>query len=220
MGLFINHHDEQMIYENKDPIHAPNQRYFRRDHLSELLREQQKASDLLYEAINHVKSTTHEHGIAQTNRWEEANDRLGQLQTMIGKDRLAERETLDKINTLHHSNDQVVHQVKSYQAHTEQINEKMLEQIHRQDQLFEQIEKQGNIQDNLRTRMDQQEARMEKILRKVVNFRSILFERTSFLSDKIEDNYHLTTTFIYNLLNGSDQLLTFYMSQGSKKESD
>lgn len=86
--------------------------------------------------------------------------------------------------------------------------------------MFEQIENKETIQEELLTRMKQQEALMEKVLRKIANFRSILFERTSFLTDKIEDNYHLTTTFIYNLLSGSDPLLTFHMSRGNENKVD
>ena|GEM_PF-4036673 len=180
-----------MIYENKEPINAPNQRCFRRDHLSEFLKEQQHASDLLSESINRVICTTDEQRIAQTKRWQEVNHQLTQLHAMIGKDRLVEREVLDK----------------------------MLEQTHRQEQLFEQIENKGTVQEDLLMRMKQQEALMEKMLRKIANFRSILFERTSFLTDKMEDNYHLTTTLIYNLWSGSDPLPTFHMSRENEKKS-
>jgi len=192
VGLYINHHDEQMVYENKEPIHAQNQRYFKSGHLSEFLKEQQKTSDLLSESINRVICATDEQQIVQTKRWKEANHRLTELHSMIGNDRLVEKDVLDKI----------------------------LEQIHRQEQLFEQIENKETIQEELLTRMKQQEALMEKVLRKIANFRSILFERTSFLTDKIEDNYHLTTTLIYNLWSGSDPLPTFHMSRENEKKVD
>src|SRR5690625_4397031 len=97
VGLYINHHDEQMVYENKEPIHAQNQRYFKSGHLSEFLKEQQKTSDLLSESINRVICATDEQQIVQTKRWKEANHRLTELHSMIGNDRLVEKDVLDKI---------------------------------------------------------------------------------------------------------------------------
>src|SRR5699024_12866080 len=72
-------------------------------------------------------------------------------------------------------------------------------------------------------RLENQEALMEKFHRQISEFRSILFERSSFLAEKIEDSYNLTSSYFYQLVSGSDTPLTLYMDQrkaGSEQRQD
>ncbi|WP_163102323.1 hypothetical protein [Peribacillus alkalitolerans] len=68
-------------------------------------------------------------------------------------------------------------------------------------------------------RLDQQEALVQRIMMQLNDFRSILFERTNHLVEKIESGYELTSSYIYKLMTGSDQPLTFYMKREKKLEN-
>jgi chromosome segregation ATPase len=68
-------------------------------------------------------------------------------------------------------------------------------------------------------RLDQQEALVQRMLRQMNDFRSILFERTNHLVEKIESGYELTSSYIYKLMTGSDQPLTFYMKREKNLEN-
>lgn len=54
-------------------------------------------------------------------------------------------------------------------------------------------------------RLDGQEAILEKILRQVGNLRSIVYERSSHLADKMEEGFRLSSAFAYNLITRKDQ---------------
>lgn len=58
-------------------------------------------------------------------------------------------------------------------------------------------------------RLDTQEALLDKLGRQLNHVRSILFERTNYLVDKIDEGYKLTSSYVYKLMTGSEQPFTF-----------
>jgi predicted nucleic acid-binding Zn ribbon protein len=87
-----------------------------------------------------------------------------------------------------------------------------------QKQLSEKISKQEEFQTGVLNRLDQQEALTEKIFRQLNHIRSILFERTNYLAEKIDEGYKITSSYVYKLMTGSDQPITFYLMNNKKEE--
>lgn len=76
-------------------------------------------------------------------------------------------------------------------------------------------------QDEVLNRLEHQEALTEKITRQIEYFRSILFERTNYLAEKIESGYHHTSSYIANLMGNSDKLPTkFIVNQKQDEEQE
>ncbi|MDP4154057.1 MAG: hypothetical protein Q8929_00345 [Bacillota bacterium] len=84
--------------------------------------------------------------------------------------------------------------------------------------LTEKIAQQESYQSEILTKIDKQEALTEKLARQINHIRSILFERSNFLADKIEDGYKLTSSYVYKLLTGAEQPITFYTFKNKQED--
>ncbi|MCL6572457.1 MAG: hypothetical protein K6T88_12360 [Bacillus sp. (in: Bacteria)] len=79
--------------------------------------------------------------------------------------------------------------------------------------------KQEELYGGVFLRLDNQEALIEKISRQLNHIRSILFERTNYLATKIDDGYKITSSYVYKLMTGSDQPLTFFLMNQKDEEN-
>lgn len=190
MGLYINNGKHPTVYKNKKKIPEPNQKLVRRDYLSEVIDEQHQANVSLINAINEMKHQCLNQEVIQANNWGKLANQLNEIST-------------------------------SHQKHTEYeelIIQLLKTQEELQKQLSEKISKQEEFQTGVLTRLDQQEALTEKISRQLNHIRSILFERTNYLAEKIDEGYKITSSYVYNLMTGSDQPITFYLMNNKKGE--
>jgi hypothetical protein len=104
----------------------------------------------------------------------------------------------------------------------EQLNQHLSEQMQIQTNLDQKLEKQISQQESYQTeiltRIDNQEALIEKLARQIYHFRSIIFERSNFLAEKIENGYKLTTSYVHKLFTSSEQPLTFYRFKNKEED--
>ncbi|MFJ5762579.1 hypothetical protein ACIQAA_26315 [Neobacillus sp. NPDC093182] len=190
MGLYINNGKHPKVYKNKKKISEPNQKLVRRDFLSEVIDEQQQANVSLLNAINEIKHQYLNQEVVQASNLDKISNQLNEISTSNQKH--TEYEEL------------IIHLLKTQEELQKQLSEK--------------ISKQEEFQTGVLTRLDQQEALTEKIFRQLNHIRSILFERTNYLAEKIDEGYKITSTYVYNLMTGSDQPLTFYLMNNKKGE--
>jgi vacuolar-type H+-ATPase subunit I/STV1 len=190
MGLYINNGKHPTVYKNKKKISEPNQKLVRRDFLSDVIDEQHQANVSLINTINEMKYRFLNQEVVQANNLDKIANQLKEISTSNQKH--TEYEEL------------IIHLLK--------IQEEL------QRQLSEKINKQEVFQTEVLTRLDQQEALTEKISRQLNHIRSILFERTNYLAEKIDEGYKITSSYVYNLMTGSDQPLTFYLMNHKKGE--
>jgi hypothetical protein len=101
-----------------------------------------------------------------------------------------------------------------------QISLQLQEQLALQKQMAKQISQQENFQAGILGRLNNQEALTEKISRQLNHIRSILFERTNYLAEKIDAGYKVTSSYVYKLMTSSDKPLTFLMMNNKKKEEN
>jgi hypothetical protein len=195
MGLFINNNDHPEVYKNKQQLQTMNQAVSRKNFLSELIHEQQNANAVLKKALSELGVQTQIQEETQFTQWNHVGEQLNDL-----------RNRLDRHEDTNH-----------------QLVLKMNQQLELQKEVAEKITKQKEFQGEVLERLDNQEALMDKISRQINHIRSILFERTNYLATKIDDGYKLTSSYVYNLMTGSEKPLTFFLmnrKEENQKQSD
>lgn len=246
MGLFINNEKHPDVYKNNDQIQGSNQPFFRSDSQAELLEEQQRMNEELQRAFNNLKDTVEKQANKNANQWKYFGNRLYELkkgnlhhknneqlvmealkkldeknsalQVTLENEQIVKQQVIDQINYLSHSNQEFVEQFDKLVSATDQLDVKVDEQLDLQKQIAHQMLKQDDTHEEVLKRLDNQEALTEKILRQVDHFRSILFERTNYLAEKIEKGYHLTSSYFTNLVTSSDKPLTQFLVKQKQKE--
>ncbi|MEH7076595.1 hypothetical protein [Neobacillus drentensis] len=191
MGLFINNNEHPEVYKNTHPSETSNQVISRQDFLSELMKEQQKANAALEKALSELGFKTRIQEETQLTHWNYVGEQLVDL-----------RKRLD-------SNEDTNHQ----------LIVQMNEQLELQKEFAETLTKQEEFQAGVLQRLDTQEALIDKITRQINHIRSILFERTNYLAAKIDEGYKITSSYVYKLMTGSDQPLTFLLMKDKKEEN-
>ncbi|MGX6442186.1 hypothetical protein ACWM35_02975 [Neobacillus sp. K501] len=203
MGLFINRKDHPDVFKNNEKINAPNQDYMKHDYISEYIDEQQRANVSLIHSFNEMKHRFYEQEDIQSNQWSELNSQLNDLKLNTQSQKEFEEQMIRWLKVLDEKNSQL-------QTANLELSLQISAQMELQKQLSEKFSNQEEFQVGVLNRLDQQEALTEKISRQLNHIRSILFERTNYLAQKMEDGYKLTSSYVYNLMTGSDQPLTFY----------
>lgn len=216
MGLFFNRKSELKIYEG-DNIDNRNQEVFRSDTVSTALEEQQKAFDKMNEKYGALEKQLRNQKRIQSERWKATDDRFEEvlnnqsqhhhfereametlerldrqnkeLQIALEKKRIKNEELVQQINQLSLSNSEIAEQLKKFDADQEILLKKMDEQLERQQQFSKSLEEQKITQEKIVDRIDQQEGLVEKLMRQVDFLKSVLFERTHFIAEKIDKSF-------------------------------
>jgi chromosome segregation ATPase len=163
----------------------------RQDFLSELINEQKKANAALKKTLSDLGLQTQIQEETQFNQWNHVGEQLNDLRNRLER----------------------------YEGANHQLGLQMNEQLELQKEVAEKMTKQEELQGEVLQRLDNQEALMDKISRQINHIRSILFERTNYLATKIDDGYKITSSYVYKLMTGSDQPLTFLLMNQRKEET-
>lgn len=141
---------------------------------------------------------------------EETNEKLYQK---LDEEGLLKQEIVDEMRQIREANQTVLNQLGDHESLNRELTAKMDDLIQLQQTMAEAVSKQHEDQQTTLHSLEKQDALMEKTLRQVTNLRSALFERTSFLAEKVENSYKLTSSFLYNVVSESDQPLAFRLDQ-------
>lgn len=251
MGLFINDNNKHpSIYKNNNvELKEPNQDIVRFNVVTELIKEQHKANKELIKSIEELKprykklqrtmitqgnqmktqiaelkncNYHHEHFEAKMiQSLHSLNEKNNNLQTSLESESHIKNSILNKIDSLLESDQKMTARLEQNEAAIQQLSLQIAEQKELHN---ETAAKQEDFQRDVSRRLDTQEAITEKIFRQLNHIRSIIFERTNYLADKLEDGYKLTSSYVYKLMNGSEQPLDFsflhYKKQDKQKHID
>ncbi|QIZ07975.1 hypothetical protein HFZ78_15585 [Priestia megaterium] len=191
MGLFINNSEHPDVYKNKQNPQASNQVISRQDFLSQLISEQQIANTALKKALSELGMQSQHQEETHFNQWNHVGNQLNDLQSRLER----------------------------YEDANHNLALQMNKQLELQKEISKKMTKQEEFQGGVLQRLDNQEALMDKISRQINHIRSILFERTNYLATKIDDGYKMTSSYVYKLMTGSDQPLTFFLMNHKKEEN-
>lgn len=219
MGLFINSEQHHNMYRTKENIHGPNQATFQRDHLSELLKEQQKTNESLRKSMIKLGILQEQSGQNHSKQWKEMGKRLASLEKANYQQDQRAIQMLEHLKILTDENKNMQMLIEKEHISSQEIGEQIKQHYLNHQELSKQLHAHDENQQEVIKRLDHQEALTEKMLRQMSNLRSILYERTNFLAETIEDSYQFTSSYVYQLLTGTEQPLTFYMQRKQEKES-
>ncbi|WP_156290042.1 coiled-coil domain-containing protein [Oceanobacillus salinisoli] len=244
MGLYINpnHHNE--IYKNDAGLKEPNQGFFVKNHMAEMIEEQKKVNDSLSKSVLGLKKLYEKQEDRQTGKWEALSKQLNELRTMNKQHETLEQEVMEQLKKLEQDNErltsivednqlseqqmmkewnvlvtaqqEIESRMRAFGETSEQIKEKMEQQMKVQRQLTEKMIFQEKSQEEMQGRLDNQEALTEKISRQLEHFRSILYERTNYLSEKIDD----MSSYVMNLFSSDPMQSTILMSHHKQNEKE
>ncbi|GGB46599.1 hypothetical protein GCM10011409_25190 [Lentibacillus populi] len=248
MGLFINTGVHPDVFMNQGTIKEPNQGYFKIDYFAELVKSQKQINNSLADSLQKLQILYQQQKNTQVREWQEIGNQLNSLREsnlqhekfernamewltmldennkklygMLEEEGLLKQEIADKINSVSQSNQEIKDQIGNYESLNKQLVTKMDELFDLQKVMADNITDQNENQHKTLNHLENQEALLEKTLRQVTNIRSALFERANFLAEKIENSYKLTSSFVYNLVTGTDQPLTFRMNQKKEEKSE
>ena len=236
MGLFINKNEHPDVFKNNKNIQTPNQGLVRHNYFAEIIQEQQKNNMNLEKSISELKPHYEQLEELQTKQWNHVKNQINSLIVSNREREIFEKGMIQRLNTIDANEslekqsllDQMISLNKTYtdlakrleksesdnQALTTQLN-KLIEQ---QNEVAHGLLQQEEFQHGVLDRLDTQEALMERISHQLNNLRSIIFERASYITTKLEDSYKLTSDYIYKLLNGSDRVKSYTTTVNHKKE--
>ena len=247
MGLFINSEKHPDVFKNNGQIIDSNQGFSRKNHMADLIEEQQKTNETLRQSLSELKSIYYKQSRRQNNQWkyvqsglfnqrqlnnkheevknqvlewlEKLDEKNSTLQVSLKDEVRFKQEMKNYMDTLNHSNSEVVSKLDKFGSANEQLELKVDEQIDMQNQLSQQISKQEENQRAVLNRLENQEAMTEKILRQIDYFRATLFERTNYLAEKIDTSYNYAISYLSKFVPGTDHSLTHLLiKQRENKE--
>ncbi|MHA6259809.1 hypothetical protein ACXYMX_07795 [Sporosarcina sp. CAU 1771] len=186
MGLLMNTNGQPTIYENSFSALGNNQEHFTINPIEEWMTEQKESVDIINHQLDALKSIIMQEKQTQANQWQSAKNRL---------DDLLENEHVENLT--------IRNQVQDVSKLSQEIVEILNKNLVYQEELTKQISSQEEIQQDLLKRLDKQEGLTEKVLRQMDFIRSILYERTNFLAEKIENSYSMTSSYMARLFSKS-----------------
>ncbi|WP_186575854.1 hypothetical protein [Aquibacillus kalidii] len=243
MGLFVNKYDHPDVFKNECTIKEPNQGIYKKNYLTDLVEEQQKMN----EELNKLKKSYNQQTSNQSYQWNnllaeledlrERNDaqvkfeqdalewfsKLAKESKMMQNEQGQEKEVtqhlVEEVNKIADMNHEIVQYMQSQEAKNQHLTSEINEILGLQEQVVSKISTQADDQTTIQHRLDNQEALMEKLSRQVTDFRSILYERTNHLAEKIENSLNLTSSYLYKVLSRSDKPLTFFYEETKNEKS-
>ena len=226
MGLFFNRKNHTELYKG-NIINEKNQAIYRSDSISEAMMEQKKAFDIMNEKYSEMEKQLNKQRRIQSDRWRTTGIRLDELmdcqsqhlqfeqeaietlenldrkhmelQKVIEDKQKMNDELVEQINMLSQSNAEIAQRLDKFDTDQEKLLTKMDAQMEKQDQFSLSLEEQKTVQTEIAERIEQHEGLIEKMMRQMDFLRSVIFERSHFIAEKIDKSYQLTTTYISNV---------------------
>ncbi|MRG87855.1 hypothetical protein [Salinibacillus xinjiangensis] len=237
MAIFMNKGEHPDMFKNQDKIKEPNLGYSRVNYAQEMVEEQKKLNKTMLKSLSQFKQQNH----LQTKRWSAIDQKLNYLtensrkheqfeqqasnwiekfhqgnqniQGMLQDEHSQNQEIMEQIQYLNESNQSILNHLDKYDTSNHHLNDRVEELFKLQQELCEEISEYDEKQNEVFNRLENQEALMEKVVRQMDNLRSIVYERVSHLTEKIEDGYKLTSSYLYKLWKDPDQPFPFVIDQ-------
>ncbi len=240
MGLFVNKYDHPEVYTDKTAIWEQNQRMSTIDPLAEWILEQKEANHALHQQLNILQAYMNRQEASQAKELRTIRNRLNGLQEREGRQEQFENEVMESFVQLHAENHNFHQELENEQSNTQEIAEELNNVKHSTIEMARRLEEFTSVQEEITTevkeqllkqektqqavigRLENQEGLTEKLLKQMDHLRSVLYERSNFLVEKIEGGYLSTSHFISRLLAGSEQPTARFMvnqKQDEKKEN-
>ncbi|GGA83305.1 hypothetical protein [Ornithinibacillus halotolerans] len=246
MSLFINKKLHPTVFKNNASIKEPNQSYYETNYLKELIENQNKLNDSFHQSMKNFKISLQKHRHNDENRWQEVKHDIEvikqseqkhqefekemrgwikllkqnnqELHRIVQSNSEVNEEILQEINRIHESNQLMMQQVEEFFSMNQQVNSKVETLVNGQETLLEQAVHTNEKQDKVINHLEKQDAILEKNNRELNHIRSIIFERTSFIAEKIEESVKLTSSVLYKFFTKSDKPIGLLIGNEKKEK--
>lgn len=214
MGLYINRNHKNM-FQNEERIEGNNQQIYVYNRASEMLKAQMEFNALLEQNIQDIRKLYIHQQNESNIKWDAIEGQLqvledfGKNQAVVEKEMLSQIQVIEveqhkilkafeteqlnaqeaeaKWKNLENAYGKIIHQLEGVSNQHAEISEKVQEQLMTLENLSDLLEAQKEKTEHLDKRLENQEALSEKIVRQLEFVRSIIFERTHHLTEKIDE---------------------------------
>jgi len=240
MGLYINE-NHYNIYKNNNELMEPNQGYFIKNHVAEMVEEQRQINQSLHQSINKLNHLYRIQEEKHLNRWDQVEKQYNEMNQhqidvenrfltklkqldeshnrllrLVEQDQLSKQKSQVEIKNFRKTQDEMLEVLNTYSLFHGEVTRKLDEQILAHKHMEQKLDSHEKEQKQVIHRIENQEALSEKIIRQLEHFRSILFERSSYLSEKLEK----LSSYVYKSLTSSEDLERRIMVVTKKEKSN
>lgn len=242
MGLYFNDKNHTNMYKNRGDIQGKNQKIYVKNHVSEMVKEQERVNHSLKQTLFEIRTLYEQQHDKNESKWTHIETQLLELQQFnthyeavenkvtdylkkLDKDnvkiqeqietgKLSDEELQEELSKINSSYQVISNQLADVVKANEQLSLKVDKQIVSQEELSEKLSVQTESQEKIQKRLDNQEALTEKVIRQMDHFRSLLFERTNYLSEKMDE----TVSYFFGLLTDKQVGSNFLMYEKLKRK--
>lgn len=234
------------VFKNNDELFGHNQEHFKIDPVLKWMKEQQESNDSLHRQLITLETLMKQQKKLQSNQWQTIRGRLNTLmdngaqyeqfsdqviQSLakletenkwfhkeLTNEHVVNREMMAEVQNISESNQEIAHRLEGLASASKELSTQLNEQLIHQEKLSEQLINQEDTQQEVLSRLDTQEGLTEKIVRQMDYFRSILYERTNYIAEKVEESYNLTSSYMARLLANTDLPLVRLMMKEKQED--
>lgn len=178
--------------------------------------QQKKQSDYFLEKVENYDKTTEE----ILTSLDDIKNYQDQLNGSIASEQLLNQAILDQLNY----QDQQLRQTNSQLVNYVNLAGQLSEQLIYQEQLLKEMEQKLQVQDiyhqTVMTKLDNQDAMNDKILRQLEHLKSIVYERVNIIVEKVETSFQSTSEYFSDIFNKAGFVKPFLLSSRPKKEKE
>lgn len=208
MGLFINSQSHSDVFNNDGNLIEHNQSHSKIDSVTQWMQEQQEANASLHRHIGDLEILLKQQRKVQSNQLTTIRNRLKGLQDNDFQHEQFENKVTKSLARLN-DKQQELHQM---------LEDEHVVSRESREQVAKQFSQQETVHQVLINRLDSQEGVTEKMVRQLDHLRGVLYERTNFLTEKIENSYTMTTSYLAKLLTHPEQPMTHFWMKPKTEE--
>ncbi|MCT1576808.1 hypothetical protein M3E13_03020 [Oceanobacillus kimchii] len=241
MSLYMN--ENKNVYKSEEQLNAPNQQVFIRSHMSEVLKEQKEIQHSIVKSIRRLNRQVAGQGYDQQKNWSSITEQLEALEKGSLKHQVMERDVLHQLKALEETQQSITIQlqkeslfqkqltnklqdikgsqeslqliVESIQTTNGEFTEKFEEQNQMQHEIVRLFNEKEEETEKVHERLESQGALLEKVIRQMDHFRGVIYERTNYLSKKLES----TVAYMLTKLTGDNDDKQEEMQEKKEKQN-
>lgn len=195
MGIYFKDQLKGKLYQNKGHIKAHQQSEFYESHVSIWMKQQQQINDLMQRSMELMQRQSRFQEERQREKWDQINVQMKQLKEDKQQEKLMEK-LLAKMGQIEENQNNLKQEREKDKHFQQQVQEQMNQLMQQYRQMEEQLENITGQIENLELqaketsqRLEEQEAITQKIVRQLDFIRSIIFERTSYVTGKMDEYF-------------------------------
>ncbi|GAB3798360.1 hypothetical protein [Virgibacillus kimchii] len=192
MGLYINHNNHAGIFKNKGDIKAPNQGFFIKNHVAEMIQAQDKVNALMKKTIADLSKYQKMQTGEQQKKWIEVQGDLQNLLKMNARHEQVESYVMEqlilleeknkslaemleqkassgnkKVEEMYASHQQLLGKLTDYETEFKRLIGRIDRQAEMHEQLIGKMNEQADLQEQLQGRVNDQAEVQQELSEKV-----------------------------------------------------